>query len=146
MGPITNTVWVTGLGKDINETNNIDSAHNFTALPIVDLSIAKKVNVTKDVINVLDVIQFDIVVYNDGPCNATGVIVEELIDHHLEVLSNTTTSGKYEAGTWNIGNLANGSSATLNIVAKVIYSGVISNKVHVAGFENETYYKNNSQC
>ena len=143
MGPITNTVWVTGLGKDINETNNIDSAHNFTALPIVDLSIAKKVNVTKDVINVLDVIQFDIVVYNDGPCNATGVIVEELIDPHLEVLSNTTTSGKYEAGTWNIGNLANGSSATLTIVAKVIYSGVISNNVHVSGFENETDYKNN---
>ena len=143
MGPITNTVWVTGLGKDINETNNIDSAHNFTALPIVDLSITKAVDVTKDVINVLDVIQFDIVVHNNGPCNATGVIVEELIDPHLEVLSNTTTSGKYEAGTWNIGNLANGSSATLTIVAKVIYSGVISNKVHVSGFENETDYKNN---
>ena len=143
MGPITNTVWVTGLGKDINETNNIDSAHNFTALPIVDLSITKAVDVTKDVINVLDVIQFDIVVHNKGPCNATGVIVEELIDPHLEVLSNTTTSGKYEAGTWNIGNLANGSSATLTIVAKVIYSGVISNKVHVSGFENETDYKNN---
>ncbi len=91
----------------------------------------------------LDVIQFDIVVHNNGPCNATGVIVEELIDPHLEVLSNTTTSGKYEAGTWNIGNLANGSSATLTIVAKVIYSGVISNKVHVSGFENETDYKNN---
>ena len=143
MGPITNTVWVTGLGKDINETNNIDSAHNFTALPIVDLSITKAVDVTKDVINVLDVIQFDIIVHNNGPCNATGVIVEELIDSHLEVLSNTTTSGKYEAGTWNIGNLANGSSATLTIVAKVIYSGVISNKVHVSGFENETNYKNN---
>ena len=143
MGPITNTVWVTGLGKDINETNNIDSAHNFTALPIVDLSIAKKVNVTKDVINVLDVIQFDIVVYNNGPCNATGVIVEELIDPHLEVLSNTTTSGKYEAGTWNIGNLANGSSATLTIKAKVVYSGIISNKVHVSGLENETDYTNN---
>ncbi|WP_295112191.1 Ig-like domain repeat protein [uncultured Methanobrevibacter sp.] len=143
MGPITNTVWVTGLGKDINETNNIDSAHNFTALSIVDLSITKAVNVTKDIINVLDVIQFDIVVYNDGPCNATGVIVEELIDAHLEVLSNTTTHGKYEAGTWNIGDLENGSSATLTIVAKVIYSGVISNKVHVSGFENETDYTNN---
>ena len=143
MGPITNTVWVIGLGKDINETNNIDTAHNFTAVPIVDLRITKEVNVTKDVIAVLDVIKFDIVVYNDGPCNATGVIVEELIDNHLEVISNTTTLGEYRDGTWNIGNLANGSSATLTIVAKVVYSGNIANSVHVSGFENETDYTNN---
>ena len=143
MGPITNTVWVTGYGKDINETNNIDSARNFTAVPIVDLRILKDVNVTKDVINVLDVIKFNITVFNDGPCNATGVIVEELIDDHLEIISNTTTLGTYSAGTWNIGNMANGTNATLTIVARVVYSGNISNAVHVSGFENETNYTNN---
>ena len=143
MGPITNAVWVTSLGKDINETNNNDTAYSFTAVPIVDLRIDKKVNVTKDVINVLDVIKFDITVYNDGPCNATGVIVEELVDDHLQILSNTTSQGKYIGGTWNIGNMTNGTNATLTIVAKVVYSGNISNVVHVSGFENETDYTNN---
>ena len=75
--------------------------------------------------------------------NATGVIVEELIDDHLEIISNTTTLGTYSAGTWNIGNMANGTNATLTIVAKVVYSGNISNAVHVSGFENETNYTNN---
>ena len=143
MGPITNTVWVTSFGKDINETNNNASAHNFTAVPIVDLRINKKVNVTKDVIAVLDVIKFDIEVFNDGPCNATGVIVQELVDDHLQIISNTTSQGKYSGGTWNIGNMTNGTNATLTIVAKVVYSGNISNVVRVSGFENETDYTNN---
>lgn len=80
-------------------TNNNDTAHEFTAVPIVDLRINKTVDVTKDVINVLDVITFNVTVYNAGPCNATGVIVEELIDDHLQVLSNTTTLGEYSKGT-----------------------------------------------
>ena len=143
MGPITNAVWVTSIGKDINETNNNATAHEFTAVPIVDLRINKKVNVTSDAIGVLDVIRFDIEVFNDGPCNATGVIVEELIDDHLQIISNTTSRGTYSGGTWNIGNMTNGSNATLTIVARVVYSGNISNVVHVSGFENETDYTNN---
>ena len=143
MGPITNTVWVTGLGKDINETNNVASARNFTAFDIVDLSIYKDVNVTTDVVNVLDTIQFNITVFNDGPSNATGVIVEELLDDHLEMISNNPSVGTYNGGTWNIGKLLKGANATLTIVAKIIYSGNISNVVRVSGFENETDYTNN---
>ena len=143
MGPITNTVWVTGLGNDTNMSNNVASAHNFTAVPITDLSITKNVNVTKDTVNVLDKIKFTITVKNNGPCDATGVIVEELLDDHLKMISNTASAGTYKDGTWNIGNLANGKTATLTIVSQVIYSGTISNKVHVSGYENESNYTNN---
>ena len=143
MGPITNTVWVTGLGNDTNMSNNVASARNFTALDIVDLRIYKDVNVTTNVINVLDKIQFNITVFNDGPSNATGVIVEELLDDHLEMISNDPSVGTYSGGTWNIGNLLKGANATLTIVAKIIYSGNISNVVRVSGFENETDYTNN---
>ena len=143
MGPITNTVWVTGLGNDTNLTNNVASARNFTALDIVDLRIYKDVNVTTNVVNVLDVIKFNITVFNDGPSNATGVIVEELLDDHLEMISNNPSVGTYSKGTWNIGNLLKGANATLTIVARIVYSGNISNAVHVSGFENETNYTNN---
>ena len=143
MGPITNTVWVTGLGNDTNMSNNVASAHNFTAVPITDLGITKKVNVTKNVINVLDKIRFDITVHNYGPCDATGVIVEELLDDHLKLISSKASVGRYRGGTWVIGNLANGSTATLTIYAEVVYSGKIANAVHVSGYENESDYTNN---
>ena len=143
MGPITNTVWVTGLGNDTNISNNVASARNLTAVPILDLRITKEVNVTADVIGVLDVIRFNITVFNDGPCNATGVIVEEFLDSHLSIISNESSVGVYKAGTWNIGNLTKGANATLTIVAQVVYSGNISNVVRVSGFENETNYENN---
>ena len=143
MGPITNTVWVTGIGNDTNISNNVASARNLTAFDIVDLRIYKDVNVTANVVSVLDVIKFNITVFNDGPSNATGVIVEEFLDDHLEMISNTPSVGTYSKGTWNIGNLLKGANATLEIVARIVYSGNISNTVHVSGFENETDYTNN---
>ena len=143
MGPITNTVWVTGEGRDINITNDMDSAHNFTALPLTDLRIIKEVNVTKDIVNVLDVIKFTITVFNDGPSDATGVFVSEPLDFNLQLISSEATMGRYEGDTWNIGVLPNGTNATLTIVAQVVYSGNFSNAVHVNGYENETNYTNN---
>ncbi|WP_298499694.1 Ig-like domain repeat protein [uncultured Methanobrevibacter sp.] len=143
MGPITNTVWVTGLGNDTNLSNNVASARNFTAVDLIDLRIYKTVNVTAEVVNVLDIIQFNITVFNDGPSNATGVVVEEPIDGHLKIISNKTSTGTYRGDTWNIGYLAKGANATLTIVARIAYPGNISNAVHVFGFENESNYKNN---
>ena len=142
-GPITNTVWVNGLGNDTNITNNIDSAHNFTAYDIVDLRIVKKINVTETVIHVTDIIKYTITVYNDGPCNATGVFVGEVLDYHLAVISINASVGSYANGTWNIGNLDNATNATLTIVARVIYSGNITNNVRVDCFENDTNMSNN---
>ena len=143
MGPILNAVWVYGLGNDTNLTNNNASAHNFTALPILDLRIVKDVDVEGDIINVLDMITFTITVFNDGPCNATGVFVAEAIDYNLRIISNQTTLGTYVGDTWTIGEMPNGTNATLTIVAQVIYSGNFTNAVHVYGYENETDYKNN---
>jgi len=143
MGPILNAVWVYGLGNDTNLTNNNASAHNFTALPILDLRIVKDVDVEGDIINVLDMITFTITVFNDGPCNATGVFVAEALDYNLRIISNQTTLGTYVGDTWTIGEMPNGTNATLTIVAQVIYSGNITNAVHVYGYENETDYKNN---
>ncbi len=142
-GPITNTVWVTSEGNDTNLTNNIDSAHNFTALPIVDLAIAKEVNVTVVDIGVTDIIKFTIVVTNNGPCNATGVYVNETLSPCLEIISNTTTKGNYSKATWLIGELNSGENATLTIVARVVYAGIIENIVSVTSHENDTNLTNN---
>ena len=144
MGPITNTVWVYGDGNDTNLTNNEATAHNFTAVPITDLHVIKEINDTRSTINVLDEIKFTITVFNYGPSNATGVYVREALDSHLDLISYETSDGSiYHGDTWDIGTLANGANVTLTIIAKVIYSGNISNEVTVYGFENETNYTNN---
>ena len=142
-GPITNTVWVTGLGNDTNLTNDIDSAHNFTALSIVDLRIVKEINATGNIINVTDTIKYTITVYNDGPCNATGVVVGEVLDYHLSPISINASVGTYANGTWNIGRLNNATNATLTITARVVYSGNVTNEVRVTCFENDTNMSNN---
>ena len=141
-GPITNTVWVIGDGFDTNMSNNIASAHNFTALPIVDLRIVKNINVT-DTVNVTDTIQYNITVFNDGPSDATGVVVGEVLDYRLRMISNNPSVGSYSNGTWNIGRLNKGANATLTIIAEVIYSGNITNAVNVTSYENDTNLSNN---
>ena len=141
-GPITNTVWVIGDGFDTNMSNNIASAHNFTAIPIVDLSIVKKINIT-DTVNVTDIIEYTITVFNDGPSDATGVVVGEVLDHRLKMISNNPSVGSYSNGTWNVGRLDKGANATLTIIAEVIYSGNITNAVNVTSYENDTNLSNN---
>ncbi|WP_303371178.1 Ig-like domain repeat protein [Methanobrevibacter sp.] len=142
-GPITNTVWVESDGFDTNSSNDIDSARNFTALPIVDLRIVKEINATTDTINVTNIIKYTITVFNDGPSNATGIVVGEVLDYRLRMISFNESVGTYADGTWNIPRLNNGTNATLTIIAEVIYSGNITNVVNVTSYENDTNMSNN---
>ncbi len=112
-------------------------------MPIVDLQISKEVNVTSGVVNVSDLIKFTITVRNNGPSDASGVYVSEVLNPNLKMLYNTTSVGTYDGFTWTIGDLANQSSAVLTIVARVVSTGNISNVVSVKGVENDTNASNN---
>ena len=141
-GTISNVVVVNSTENDTNYTNNRDNITNITALPVVDLAITKEVNVTGTV-EIMDKIKFTITVKNNGPCNATEVYVDEVLSTYLTLLSNTTTVGKYDGKKWTIGNLTNGTNATLTIIAQVAKYGIIENAVLVSGHENDTNYTNN---
>jgi hypothetical protein len=82
-------------------------------------------------------------VRNDGPTDATGVVIndEMTLPANVSVQSVTATHGTHSAigtpgGTWTIGNLANGVTATLTIVLDVgpfaPHGGVILNSASVA--------------
>lgn len=65
-------------------------------------------------------------VYNDGPYDATGVDVKDLLPSGLTYLSYTASTGTtYSSGTgiWSVGNLLNGASKTLNLTVKAASSG-----------------------
>ncbi len=94
---------------------------------ITDISITKMADNLNP--SVGDQITFTITTTNDGPSNATGVIVEDILASGYQFVSATPSSGVYDEtiGSWNIGNMINGATETLNITVIVLPSGIYSN-------------------
>jgi uncharacterized repeat protein (TIGR01451 family) len=65
---------------------------------------------------------------NGGPADATGVEITDLLPTGLTFVSATPSQGTYTPGTgvWTVGSVANGASATLQIVATVTTGGSLS--------------------
>jgi uncharacterized repeat protein (TIGR01451 family)/fimbrial isopeptide formation D2 family protein len=70
-----------------------------------------------------EVVAFTIAVTNDGPDDATGVSLSDLLPAGLTATANngTTASGTYDAttGLWNIGDIASGATVTLTLEGTV---------------------------
>ena len=68
-----------------------------------------------------DIINYTIKVFNDGPADASGVKVTDLLPDGVVYQSYSATQGTYvnSTGLWTVGSIANGAFATLTITAKV---------------------------
>jgi len=109
-----------------------------TAVPLADLGINKTI-VTAGPYALNQEITYRLVVRNFGPDAATGVTLRDLLPASLTFIRATTTQG---TGSYNddtrtytylAGDLANGATATLTIVAKINAIGIILNEAIVAG-------------
>jgi len=78
-------------------------------------------------------VTFEITVLNNGPQDATGVQVIDLLPSGYEYVVYSATKGQYAAnmGIWNIGNLANGTAESLFVTAKVNTTGDYRNIAEV---------------
>jgi large repetitive protein len=96
-----------------------------------DLSLDKSVDDDTPILgqNVI----FTIAVANEGPDEATGVQVEDVLPAGLSYVSDNG-GGAYVPGTgiWTAGTIASGGSASLQITATVIATGSISNYAQVS--------------
>ncbi len=114
----TATVTITGGGADPNPGNN-SATDTDTLVGASDIAITKSVNVASPTLgsNVI----FTVVATNNGPSDATGVQVNDLLPVGLAFVSATPSLGSYNntTGLWTIGALANGAPATLSITATV---------------------------
>ena len=121
--PVTNTASVSG-GSETNTTN--DTASDPTNIvSSADIAVAKTVdNATP---NQGSNVTFTITATNNGPSNATGVQVKDLLPVGLTFVS--ASSGTYTPGTgvWIIGNVATGGSSTLTITATVTGTTAVTN-------------------
>ncbi|WP_404310668.1 DUF11 domain-containing protein [Neorhodopirellula lusitana] len=86
---------------------------------LIDLALTKGVSDSRP--NVNDTIQYEVVVRNDGPSTATGIVVDDPLPSGLTFVSSSADEGGYDrqTGRWTIPELAADQTATLILRATV---------------------------
>ena len=113
---LTNTVSNSQTQTDSNLT-----ADDFDAtVTVTSANLVTTKTVNNSTPNEGDAVRYTISVTNNGPNNATGVSLTDILPTGI-TYSNDDASGTYNVGSgiWTIGNLANGATIKLNIDATV---------------------------
>ena len=149
---VTVDIWVKVLSsadRDVFNLVNVTSdehpegntSNTTVHVRIVDLAVDKLVN--NSVPKYLDMIEYTIVVVNNGPDKSFNVTVGDLLPDGVKFIS---SNGQYnpDTGVWFVGDLDNNESAILKIVVQVIKVGNIINNVNVTGTGHDTNLTNNN--
>ncbi|WP_321422023.1 invasin domain 3-containing protein [uncultured Methanobacterium sp.] len=139
-----------GAGQiDINSTNNQES-YGLISPEAADIQVNQ--TATTYIENNTNYVKYTITVTNNGPNNATGLKITDILPTGVQWKSddsnglyNNKTTGT-GAGVWNIGTLNNGTTITLTIIAKVTGTGLIANTATKTSLtQKDYYYYNNAQ-
>ncbi|MBO0323867.1 DUF11 domain-containing protein [Muricauda sp. CAU 1633] len=140
-GDYTNIAEITGhdqFDADSTPNNNVpgeDDQDEVVVIPnpVVDISVTKTVD--EFIPYVGDQVIFTVTVQNDGPSDATNLVVTDVLASGYGLVSAVTTNGTYNSvnGSWTIGSLASGSSEVLTITVDVLSSGNYSNTAELTG-------------
>ena len=107
-----------------------------------DLSVLKTVSNASQAVN--SNVTFTITATNNGPSAATNVIVNDVLPSGYTFVSATPSVGTWVSPNWTVGNLANGTNATLSIVARVNAAGSYTNTATLTGNEKDPQLPNNT--
>ncbi len=120
-GEIINTARVTASDQtDPDITNNQSSAViNQTQPAMADLAVQKIVN--QDLVDFGDNVVFTVVVRNNGPDDATNVVINDLLPAGMNYVSSSPSQGSYDdaAGEWTVGTIPAYGYVLLDIVAQM---------------------------
>ncbi len=109
-----------------------------------DLSVVKTANEYYPFIG--QTIVFTITATNNGPYDATGVTVTDILQSGYSYVSSTKTTGTidFSSGVWTIGNMKNGATEVLTITVNVNVSGSYVNTAVIQGVEPDGNLVNNT--
>ncbi|MCC9166521.1 ice-binding family protein [Pontibacter harenae] len=132
-GAIRNTVVIDGENPDPDPTDNEEEAPVDVPEISSDLSVTKTASEGPHLVG--DEVTYTIVATNTGPYASSNVLVTEQFPSALGFVSASTEKGTYneQEHQWQVGGLANGESATLTVVFKVLAAGNIKNAVAIGG-------------
>lgn len=141
-GTLLNTVQVTSEVQDPVMINNSDDLF-VSVEPVVDLAAVKTASPQIGVLG--EEIQFEITVTNNGPSEATGIIVQDTLPSGLTNVS-ASNSGTISGNMviWTFPSLPNGSSETLIITGTPDRTGIFTNSVSVTANEADSDPCNNT--
>jgi uncharacterized repeat protein (TIGR01451 family) len=134
-----------------NNNNPDEDDYSRVSLPseIADLRLSKRATALP---KLTDGVVYTIVVTNDGPDTATGVVVNDRMPAGLRFVNATTSQGRFNerTGDWTVGTLLNGASATLTIFAILTVPGddMVENTAQVAKsdqFDPDSTPNNNAE-
>jgi len=140
-GELINTVSVTSNEYDPDLTNN-HAAGALNAAALADIAVQKTVLLTP--INNGEVTNFTVTVTNNGPNDATGVAVTDILPAGLSLLSHSASQGTFAGGVWTVGDLANGASATLMLEVIANAAGIFTNYVNASADQYDPLISNNN--
>lgn len=106
----------------------------------IDLSLVKTVN--QSVAESGDTLTFELTLRNNGPQQATGIEIQDLLNYPLIYLSHSITLGTYNSGTglWTGFNLNNNDSTTLLLTVVIdanFEGGLLNNETEVFSVDQD---------
>ncbi|MEN2398675.1 gliding motility-associated C-terminal domain-containing protein, partial [Flavobacterium sp. MC2016-06] len=111
---------------DSTPNNGITTEDDYSSISVTPIIIKADLSIEKTIIgnqkpNVGDIVSFQVKVKNDGPGNATGVEVKDLLPSGFTYLTHSTTSGNYTFadGKWSLGSILTNSEQTLLVYGRV---------------------------
>ncbi|MEO2048959.1 MAG: SdrD B-like domain-containing protein [Pirellulales bacterium] len=143
-GTLVNTATVAA-PNEWNLTNNTDQVSN-PVTPRIDLAVEKADS--DDPVKPGDTFQYTLDIVNNGPSQATGVIVTDTLPTtgiRFQQASPVPTSISDNRLVFALGDLASGETSQVNITVQVEddFVGQLENLVEVQGNETETNLNNN---
>ncbi|MBE7468699.1 MAG: DUF11 domain-containing protein [Anaerolineales bacterium] len=143
--PIQNTATVTSTVFDPTPGNNSD-AETTAVNALIDLTLTKTDQ--NDQVTTGALVVYNLVITNNGPSDATGVVLTDTLPQSMNFQSSTPSFPTcIESGgtvTCNLGAITRGSSKSVVIRAFTTQAGVITNTASVSGNESDLNPDNNT--
>ena len=139
-GKITNLAVIHADEHDSNMTNNQDNESVDVPLS-ADVEVLIGVNNTEPLFG--EEVKWTVVVKNNGPDDASIVVLNEILPEGLVFVDCNPTKGTYSNGQWNIGSLNVGEEQHMNLTTLSNSVGVMENNVDVNCAEYDWNMSNN---